>query len=522
MKDKNYLLPIPGKINLLVVKKNYILYVMSENNFLIGNLLVASNMLKPEDLNEALQISRSHSLPIGKVLLMSEYISDKDLKLALDAQLKASQLNLTANQIVKILKFAFKNKISIDEAIQKQTARLSENIPESNLPITARLLIASLLLNKNEVEQALETSKASNLPFGRVLINTNKIPVSTLSKCLAIQFLLKDDKISWNNAASILKDAHHKNVSLNTVLDSHSTPNTNENSSPFKLGDILIKSKLIDEINFLQGLELSLINKKLVGEELIKLGFINKTTLDKALEAQSLIRTESGIYDENTIYLALRTAVAKNIELKASLNSLVNPKTSSASIPASASPNAAKSSSDSMPASASPNAAKSSSDSMPASVSPNAVKSSSASIPASVSPNAVKSSSASIPASVSPNAAKSSSASIPASNPGSTVRPKEQIPETLPLYQFVQLSGLITSNQIQDAIKKACLDTSLLLEILKKSGLIDENSLNTLKDCYKILSSGKIKCEQAIIALNYSTRSRISFVEALKELNIKI
>ncbi len=506
MKDKNYLLPIPGKINLLVVKKNYILYVMSENNFLIGNLLVASNMLKPEDLNEALQISRSHSLPIGKVLLMSEYISDKDLKLALDAQLKASQLNLTANQIVKILKFAFKNKISIDEAIQKQTARLSENIPESNLPITARLLIASLLLNKNEVEQALETSKASNLPFGRVLINTNKIPVSTLSKCLAIQFLLKDDKISWNNAASILKDAHHKNVSLNTVLDSHSTPNTNENSSPFKLGDILIKSKLIDEINFLQGLELSLINKKLVGEELIKLGFINKTTLDKALEAQSLIRTESGIYDENTIYLALRTAVAKNIELKASLNSLVNPKTSSASIPASASPNAAKSSSDSMPAS----------------VSPNAVKSSSASMPASVSPNAVKSSSASIPASVSPNAAKSSSASIPASNPGSTVRPKEQIPETLPLYQFVQLSGLITSNQIQDAIKKACLDTSLLLEILKKSGLIDENSLNTLKDCYKILSSGKIKCEQAIIALNYSTRSRISFVEALKELNIKI
>ncbi len=506
MKDKNYLLPIPGKINLLVVKKNYILYVMSENNFLIGNLLVASNMLKPEDLNEALQISRSHSLPIGKVLLMSEYISDKDLKLALDAQLKASQLNLTANQIVKILKFAFKNKISIDEAIQKQTARLSENIPESNLPITARLLIASLLLNKNEVEQALETSKASNLPFGRVLINTNKIPVSTLSKCLAIQFLLKDDKISWNNAASILKDAHHKNVSLNTVLDSHSTPNTNENSSPFKLGDILIKSKLIDEINFLQGLELSLINKKLVGEELIKLGFINKTTLDKALEAQSLIRTESGIYDENTIYLALRTAVAKNIELKASLNSLVNPKTSSASIPASASPNAAKSSSDSMPAS----------------VSPNAAKSSSASMPASVSPNAVKSSSASIPASVSPNAAKSSSASIPASNPGSTVRPKEQIPETLPLYQFVQLSGLITSNQIQDAIKKACLDTSLLLEILKKSGLIDENSLNTLKDCYKILSSGKIKCEQAIIALNYSTRSRISFVEALKELNIKI
>ncbi len=458
MKDKNYLLPIPGKINLLVVKKNYILYVMSENNFLIGNLLVASNMLKPEDLNEALQISRSHSLPIGKVLLMSEYISDKDLKLALDAQLKASQLNLTANQIVKILKFAFKNKISIDEAIQKQTARLSENIPESNLPITARLLIASLLLNKNEVEQALETSKASNLPFGRVLINTNKIPVSTLSKCLAIQFLLKDDKISWNNAASILKDAHHKNVSLNTVLDSHSTPNTNENSSPFKLGDILIKSKLIDEINFLQGLELSLINKKLVGEELIKLGFINKTTLDKALEAQSLIRTESGIYDENTIYLALRTAVAKNIELKASLNSLVNPKTSSASIPAS----------------------------------------------------------------VSPNAVKSSSASMPASNPGSTVRPKEQIPETLPLYQFVQLSGLITSNQIQDAIKKACLDTSLLLEILKKSGLIDENSLNTLKDCYKILSSGKIKCEQAIIALNYSTRSRISFVEALKELNIKI
>ena len=506
MKDKNYLLPIPGKINLLVVKKNYILYVMSENNFLIGNLLVASNMLKPEDLNEALQISRSHSLPIGKVLLMSEYISDKDLKLALDAQLKASQLNLTANQIVKILKFAFKNKISIDEAIQKQTARLSENIPESNLPITARLLIASLLLNKNEVEQALETSKASNLPFGRVLINTNKIPVSTLSKCLAIQFLLKDDKISWNNAASILKDAHHKNVSLNTVLDSHSTPNTNENSSPFKLGDILIKSKLIDEINFLQGLELSLINKKLVGEELIKLGFINKTTLDKALEAQSLIRTESGIYDENTIYLALRTAVAKNIELKASLNSLVNPKTSSASIPASVSPNAAKSSSASMPASVSPNAAKSSSDSMPASVSP----------------NAVKSSSASIPASVSPNAAKSSSASIPASNPGSTVRPKEQIPETLPLYQFVQLSGLITSNQIQDAIKKACLDTSLLLEILKKSGLIDENSLNTLKDCYKILSSGKIKCEQAIIALNYSTRSRISFVEALKELNIKI
>ncbi len=412
---------------------------MNESTLLLGNLLVAADILKPDDLTKALNISHVNKLPIGKVLLMSEFITEQELKLALDAQEKASSFKLTPNHVVKLLKFAFKNNLTIDEAFQKQTARISQAIPESTLPTTARLLIASLILHKNEVDKALETSSQANLPFGRVLINTNKISVATLSKCLAIQFLIKDNKITWNKALAILRQAHEQNLPLSQVLDEKS--NQPVANSPFKLGDILIKANLIEEVNFLEGLELSLINQNLVGSELVKLGFIDNLTLEKTLEAQNLIRSD-GI-DEELLFKALKLAIDKNISVADGLNKLTKEVRVSQSMLASS------------------------------------------------------------------------------ENKNDNSNKPQTDFSNLPLYQFIQLSGLVSASQMHDAIKQACLDTNILIEILKKTNLLDNYSTEVVRDCYQLLSHNKIKCEQAIIALNYCLRARLKFREALNELNIK-
>jgi hypothetical protein len=58
-----------------------------------------------------------------------------------------------------------------------------------------------------------------------------------------------------------------------------------------------------------------------------------------------------------------------------------------------------------------------------------------------------------------------------------------------------------------------------MVQILKSAGKLEMKTYEAAVICIQLIHIGKMKVEQCIIALNYCSRSRVGFDEAMEELN---
>lgn len=58
-----------------------------------------------------------------------------------------------------------------------------------------------------------------------------------------------------------------------------------------------------------------------------------------------------------------------------------------------------------------------------------------------------------------------------------------------------------------------------MVQILKSAGKLEMKTYEAAVTCIRLIHVGKMKVEQCIIALNYCSRSRVGFDEAMEELN---
>ena len=96
---------------------------------------------------------------------------------------------------------------------------------------------------------------------------------------------------------------------------------------------------------------------------------------------------------------------------------------------------------------------------------------------------------------------------------------KSAIPEldSLSLHHVLRIAGLIETNALENAIKESLESPDVMGLILKRSGLLEEFVIEAAKKCCQLISSGKLKPEQAIIALHQCQRTRNSIQDCLEE-----
>jgi len=96
-------------------------------------------------------------------------------------------------------------------------------------------------------------------------------------------------------------------------------------------------------------------------------------------------------------------------------------------------------------------------------------------------------------------------------------RPKVEINPTGPV-DLLKHAGIVTEQDIEGAKKLDADQGNKLEKLLVKMGKIDTQTVLASYQCMTLLSNKKLRVEQAVIALNFCQRSRVSFSEAVKEL----
>ncbi len=387
------------------------------SNLRLGDLLTAAGLLKIEELQEAAYIAKNQSLPVGRVLIMSGYLSEALLRSAIKVQslVKDDVLSLALAQ--KTLALLAIEPMELETALQKVGWVRPSNMRTNKL---GELLSAAGIVNKMQLDLALAQSEHSGLPLGRALVNFGLISEELLASALSAQIFIRDKRITREQAVTALIAAKERAVSLEQTLSESGTIQLPSKPS-VRLGQLLVIAGLLEESMLMHAVEIGLVEEQPLGKTLLSLGLIAEPTLVKALEAQALVATGVDVDQAANI---LTTAVNKNITIAHASSLLMG-------------------------------------------------------------------------------AQKANKA--------------EADGKSLSLYQFLQLSGLLSAKDLERAIRVGTQDPQIMGTILQKAHILEDYVIEAAIACNDLINKRVLRPDQAIMALNHCQRTRSSIYDCFDE-----
>lgn len=251
----------------------------------LGGLIVELGLIDNRDLGQALSIAQETSLPLGRVLVLSEMLSEEVLQGVLRCQSLMKQNLVDLDLARKAMQIMSKDEVSLDDALFK----LGWN-PEATKDTTplGELLIDAGYVTREQLQQSLEKSTQTGLPFGRLLVFSGALTEGLLTGALNAQILIRDGKLSKPQAVEALKEAKVRQTTIEVQLKEKGFYDIPSRSCP-RLGELLLFCGVISQSDLVSALELGLMNKTPVGQVLTESNQVSRKIMDAALQVQNLM-----------------------------------------------------------------------------------------------------------------------------------------------------------------------------------------------------------------------------------------
>ena len=292
----------------------------------LGDLLTTAELLKPADLREAMLIAKQQGLPVGRVLIMSGYLSEPQLQATIKAQSMMKDGLVGKDTGIEALKLVAKDGITFDVALSKLRWQEESGILTNKL---GELIVAAGILTEEDIRQSISQCESIGLPLGRVLVVTGKVSEEALANILNAQVLIRDGKITREQAIKGLRQAREKQEPIEKILtdlDKAATSSVSKspNAGGIRLGELLVGASLIDQSNLMNAVEIGLFKDKLVGQVLSQLGLVNQEDLSAALELQRLV--SSRLTQSQDAIEALRLVHSQHLTAQEALSKIEDDK----------------------------------------------------------------------------------------------------------------------------------------------------------------------------------------------------
>jgi hypothetical protein len=275
----------------------------------LGNLLIQLGLLSDADLSEASQLAIELSLPLGKVLVMSGFLTEIQLQAIVHAQSMLKDQIVTIAVTAEAIKLVSDDHITWEEALALAGWQQPDVLPANKL---GKLLVEAQIVTEDQLDNALESSKTSNLPLGRILLLSKLISDAVLCSCLNAQVLLRDGKITREQAINALRSAHQRRLSVEQALLEQGLYR-NSPKARIRIGEMFVLAGIINESTIMDAIETGLISDTPVGQVLLKSGHITMNLLDTALKLQELV--DNGTVTPINSAEVLRVSQVRNIPL---------------------------------------------------------------------------------------------------------------------------------------------------------------------------------------------------------------
>ena len=289
----------------------------------IGELLVKAGELSETDLESATITAGETGLPIGRVLIMSGFITDPLLQAAVQAQSMIKDDQVELNPALKALKAVATIETTFEEALLNDGWKRKKNQPTAKL---GELLKNADIISSVQLDEALRTAQETGLPLGRILVLTQCVSGELLSAALTAQILVRDKKVSLDQAMKGLKSSYDRRVTLEISLNDHGFYKPPSRQS-VKLGELFVLSGLVTEVDLMGALEIGLTREMAIGQVLVECGYVSNDVLGSALKFQEMVG--NGTLTAIQAAEALRQVSTRNISMAQAVAELENSKKNS-------------------------------------------------------------------------------------------------------------------------------------------------------------------------------------------------
>lgn len=251
----------------------------------IGELLMQSEILSSDFIRDALERFEQRGLPIGKVLVMSGYLTESELRQALEVQSLVNDGHLPLELGVTVLRVAHKEHISLNDAFQRSGLVQPEDQETNRL---GQLLVAAGIVTDRDLEEALQINVRTGLPLGHVFCFHGYVSQAILYTALQVQESIRRNAIGRPEAILGLNAAAKRERSLER-LEINKGYQKLPMKQALRLGEMLVEARVFVDKLLPDALVRSLQFQKPIGEILVQSHFATAELIDAAVEMQEMI-----------------------------------------------------------------------------------------------------------------------------------------------------------------------------------------------------------------------------------------
>lgn len=247
----------------------------------LGTLLVQFSLITEELLNEAIEEALELNIPLGRILVMSGWITQSQLNWTIQLQSLVRENKISTPIAIQISELITSSNMSFGKALE--VTGCSQFLIESDTRL-GDLLRDAAVIAEEELSSAIYKSQYLGLPLGRCLFLTGQLPEELLNTAINAQKFTRQGKISRDDAIQAIRKSAQRIDRLSPV-PRHSYSNI----CKVKLGELLKLAGIVTEAQVEHAIEIGLVNNTPVGKVLIDLGLISETTLENALILQVIV-----------------------------------------------------------------------------------------------------------------------------------------------------------------------------------------------------------------------------------------
>lgn len=245
---------------------------------LLGELLTKAGLLTEEMLTEALQRAHETRLPLGKILVWSGYLNERQLQAAVEAQSLINDRMLTVKDAIRALSYVMERRQNLNAALDELGWTPSEMFERNRL---GDLMVAAAMVTTDELDEALTTAISTGLPLGQVLACCPPPLNHYVKAALSAQSMIREARIERAQAIEALKLAKQHSVSLEQALLELGIREV-AILHTLEFSELLLFAGVISNAKLLRAVEYSLCAHKPVADCLVELGFLTEETLAAA------------------------------------------------------------------------------------------------------------------------------------------------------------------------------------------------------------------------------------------------
>jgi hypothetical protein len=255
----------------------------------IGELLVSANIVRPEAVLHALKESKASGRPIGRVLMTMGILKERDLEAALELQAMLREGLVSYQFGIRALNLANKSNVALTESFVKLGWQPPARPPATTNEL-AQMFLDAQIVPRKQMDEALVRSTTAKIPLGRCLVLSRAISTSLLSSALTAQVMLRDGKVTREQAIAALKAAFRKQQTLEQSLQESGA--IEQAPHDVRIGDLLTSAGLVTEGDKMSAIEQGLVSKQPLGQVLLRQGLLSQALLNDTLKVQQLVNSD--------------------------------------------------------------------------------------------------------------------------------------------------------------------------------------------------------------------------------------